>query len=411
MKSFFLAAFIAVSATDLVANDSTTFKTLEDVFGPLEPVESMAPKVPRSRAADVLDSYKATRLPDECIFPLDIVLVQDSTDSFTDDYPHMIGTQLSLMVSNLKETHPGSTVGLISFRDKPITPFGIPPTPENGYYSDYCARIDVPLSDNVTALTEAYLANPPNGGGDAPENQFHTLLGATQAQGLAWPSALDRTKLVVMVTDAPPHFGSDGSDPQGMIPFGGNFDEDDIDGQCVTEFYPEPEQVQQGILAVGAYAAFVIYDPEYMEGLVGRSWTWFNRFLGQTDDFITLQAEDSSDFWTKLAGIIGVIEEIECIETPTETPVITTLPPDETVTPVGTIQATTPAVTDECPPCPTCPPCEEVTCPPCPPCPPCPCPPKDCPVFTKYCQDGVLIKLGQAVDELQVVVDDVDWDV
>eukprot|EP01053_Blabericola_migrator_P000324 Blabericola_migrator_1__323@NODE_1082_length_5496_cov_1003_158224_g741_i0_p3_GENE_NODE_1082_length_5496_cov_1003_158224_g741_i0NODE_1082_length_5496_cov_1003_158224_g741_i0_p3_ORF_typecomplete_len217_score41_93Integrin_beta/PF00362_18/3_7e13VWA/PF00092_28/0_011_NODE_1082_length_5496_cov_1003_158224_g741_i022651 len=155
----------------------------------------------------------------------------------------MKGTQLPLMVSTLKETHPGSTFGLITFRDKPITPFGIPPTAENGFYSDYCARIDVPLSDIEALLPLAYANNPPNGGGDPAENQFHAMLGAVQSQGIAWPSGVDRAKLLVLVTDAPPHFGSDGSSMQNMTAFGGTFNEADIDGQCVTELYPEPQPV------------------------------------------------------------------------------------------------------------------------------------------------------------------------
>eukprot|EP01054_Gregarina_sp_Poly1_P003893 Gregarina_sp_Poly_1__3892@NODE_2165_length_2573_cov_3193_364725_g1396_i0_p1_GENE_NODE_2165_length_2573_cov_3193_364725_g1396_i0NODE_2165_length_2573_cov_3193_364725_g1396_i0_p1_ORF_typecomplete_len339_score44_64Integrin_beta/PF00362_18/4_8e20VWA/PF00092_28/0_1VWA_2/PF13519_6/0_22VWA_3/PF13768_6/0_38_NODE_2165_length_2573_cov_3193_364725_g1396_i0281017 len=329
----------------------------------------------------------------------------------------MSKVQLPMMLEVLSETHPGSEFSLVSFKDKPILPFGIPPTTENGYYSDYCAHIESHLTANLSAVIERYESSHPMGGGDPSENQFHALLGATQAEGIKWPNNPDRAQLLVLVTDAPPHFEDDGSDPQGMRPSTGTFDEANVDTQCVTEFYPNPEQVKASIMQRNAYTAFLIYDPEYMEGLVGRSWLWFNRFINQTDEFITLQAENSSDFWTKLAGIIGIIEDIECL--PQSSTVVPTQPqtsaevtPSQTPPASGVVTAIgTPEVTGT--PCPPCPPCPACPVPPCVPCPPCecapPCPPKDCPEFTKLCEDGVMIKLGQPVDELRVVVNGREW--
>eukprot|EP01055_Gregarina_sp_Pseudo9_P001522 Gregarina_sp_Pseudo_9__1521@NODE_2020_length_1199_cov_1271_142241_g1865_i0_p1_GENE_NODE_2020_length_1199_cov_1271_142241_g1865_i0NODE_2020_length_1199_cov_1271_142241_g1865_i0_p1_ORF_typecomplete_len314_score18_66Integrin_beta/PF00362_18/1e18Cys_rich_VLP/PF14194_6/0_021VWA_2/PF13519_6/0_079VWA/PF00092_28/0_12_NODE_2020_length_1199_cov_1271_142241_g1865_i01441085 len=283
----------------------------------------------------------------------------------------MATVQLPTMVSILNETHPGSEFALVAFQDKPIVPFGVAPTPENGYYSDHCTFINSALTTNASAIEEIYAMYGPNGGGDPPESQFTALLAATQAQGIQWSGSPDRAQLIVMVTDAPPHFAGDGSDPQGMQPSTGTYNEANPDDQCVTEFYPSPEQVKTSIQQRSAYTAFLVYDPEYMEGLVGRSWLWFNRFLNQTDDFITLQAQDSSDFWTNLASIIGVIEDIECLPASTTTPPTTdTLPNTSpatveptglpTLTPIGTVESTelpgsdsTEGDTTECPPCPT----------------------------------------------------------
>lgn len=394
MKSlFFLGAFLAYAATGM--------ESLEDVFGSVERVEEMLPPWKNIRTR----SRKSTRFfdlrqPDNCVFPFEIVIIQDATSSFEDDYEQMKSEQLPEMFATIQDAHPDSKFSLITFKDKPIPPFGTVPTTENLGYSDYCQRFHVDFTEDVSKIYDHYNSETPNGGGDPAENQFGAILAATQSNRVSWNSEPDSTKLIVVVTDSPPHFENDGLDTKGMKPASGVFDDSDPDLQCVTEYYPSPAQVLASIYARGVYSAFLVYDPEDWSGLPAKSWQWFNRYIGQVDDFANLNAADSSNFWPNLLKVIQEIENLEC-GTVTSSTTSTTIPPTSTTiltstTPPSTTVAgeTTAVCEHECPPCV---PCESEICPPC-------VPASDC-TTAVICEEGVVIKLGYEPKVLNLEID------
>src|SRR5699024_7591178 len=132
-------------------------KSFEEVYGDV----ANLPPAPINRMAAVYsDAYRAVRTPDNCVFPIEVVVVQDSTGSFADDYDIMRNTQLKMMVDALAITHPDASYGLVSFRDRPIVTLGEP--------FDYCHRYDLPLTsaNAFTALYDAYGKLWSNGGQD-----------------------------------------------------------------------------------------------------------------------------------------------------------------------------------------------------------------------------------------------------
>lgn len=280
---------------------------LEEKYGHVQKVETMRPKLSRDLVRNSADRSCRD-------FPLRIALVQDLTDSFSDDIEQMRTVQLPLIQKKLAETHPDSLLAVVTFRDKPISPLGVSASKHNGWYADYCAMINAKMTrlDSGDA-PKLYASLSSNGGGDAPENAFGALLLAAQSKQIGWDTPHpDARNLVVVITDAPPHFEGDGDNTMSLPPFSGALNEQDPDAQCLREYYPSPLQVANVIRSLNAYVAFVIYDAEELKGLTGRSWLWMNRYLNQTDDFIKLQAKDSSNFWERLGKIIEEMEGIEC---------------------------------------------------------------------------------------------------
>eukprot|EP01055_Gregarina_sp_Pseudo9_P002895 Gregarina_sp_Pseudo_9__2894@NODE_3114_length_748_cov_9959_015515_g2149_i3_p1_GENE_NODE_3114_length_748_cov_9959_015515_g2149_i3NODE_3114_length_748_cov_9959_015515_g2149_i3_p1_ORF_typecomplete_len131_score10_34Integrin_beta/PF00362_18/0_00011_NODE_3114_length_748_cov_9959_015515_g2149_i327419 len=96
-------------------------KTFEEVYGKVAAVEDTTPYYERPAARDMrfAGDYFKHRSQEMCDFPIEILLVQDATNSFNDDIVNMKQTQLQLMIDALSTSHPGSAFAAMSFRDKP----------------------------------------------------------------------------------------------------------------------------------------------------------------------------------------------------------------------------------------------------------------------------------------------------
>jgi cell division septation protein DedD len=314
-----------------VQQDNPRPKMLEEVYGSPDSLS----KIPKKQNRSARPGYFASRTADNCTFPLDVVILQDNTGSFADDYDQMRGLQLKLMTDALAAEHPGTRFALIPFRDKPVGTLGEP--------FDFCHRYDLPLADvSLEELDAAYANLWSNGGKDPAENQFGAIIAALESKQVGWGGADSiATKLIVLSTDAWPHFADDGLNAYGLTDNSGHLDEDE-DAQCSGQYYPSPEQVQAAIANAGAYTAFLVFDGNYAGGQVVNSWMWFNNYIGQSEDFIEPLANDSSNFWEMLNNVIKAIEEEECVEEST-TPVPTTTETTTTTTTATT--TTTPAPT------------------------------------------------------------------
>ena len=110
----------------------------------------------------------------------------------------------------------------------------------------------------------------------------------------------------------------------GMAPFAGTFDEANADAQCLSEYYPSPDQVAENLVSSKTYGAFLVYDGDWNNGWAAKSWKSFNSFIGQPEAFIAQQAENSSDFWQNLSAVISALEAVECIDRTSTTPQPTT---------------------------------------------------------------------------------------
>eukprot|EP01057_Protomagalhaensia_wolfi_P000227 Protomagalhaensia_wolfi_Nauph_80__226@NODE_1125_length_1714_cov_193_306866_g858_i0_p1_GENE_NODE_1125_length_1714_cov_193_306866_g858_i0NODE_1125_length_1714_cov_193_306866_g858_i0_p1_ORF_typecomplete_len410_score39_45Integrin_beta/PF00362_18/9_8e25VWA/PF00092_28/6_8e05VWA_2/PF13519_6/0_0011_NODE_1125_length_1714_cov_193_306866_g858_i01041333 len=282
--------------------------SLAELYGETVPAKAMVPFSRRiqprsSRSINFGGDYLEHRTPMRCDFPLEIVLLQDVTDSFNDDIANMKNVQLDLMYSTLKETHPGSAYAVVPFGDKPISPLG------NSY--DWCLTFLSELSTDISVLKADYDKLYSQGGGDAPEAQFTAIVAAAQSNTPGWGVVNAAARLMVVVTDAAPHFEGDGHNP-GLAPFSGAFDEENMGEQCRTEYYPTPDTVRRALWNRQTYFGALVYDGSYDYNLPIESWEWLNGFLNQTEGFVHDIDSDASNFWERLALIIAEVEEIEC---------------------------------------------------------------------------------------------------
>ncbi len=178
--------------------------------------------------------------------PLDVVLLQDLSGSFSDDLAVVSGL-VPDVVSAISAIQPDAQFGVASFVDKATSPFG------GG--SDYVYRTDLELTDDTVALQNAIDGLDVLGGGDLPESQIEALMQlALRSEEVGYRA--DAFKVVVLTTDAEFHVAGDGA-AVGLRP---NDGDDDIEGTPpgTEEDYPTVEQVKSALLASGIIPIFAV---------------------------------------------------------------------------------------------------------------------------------------------------------
>eukprot|EP01053_Blabericola_migrator_P002971 Blabericola_migrator_1__2970@NODE_1859_length_3646_cov_357_337804_g1189_i0_p1_GENE_NODE_1859_length_3646_cov_357_337804_g1189_i0NODE_1859_length_3646_cov_357_337804_g1189_i0_p1_ORF_typecomplete_len378_score65_90Integrin_beta/PF00362_18/2e22VWA/PF00092_28/0_00015VWA/PF00092_28/4_6e03Med25_VWA/PF11265_8/0_0056_NODE_1859_length_3646_cov_357_337804_g1189_i019303063 len=290
--------------------DQMVLPRLEDIFGPAFESESMEafhkrPQPQGGAYAVIYDErYHATRTIENCSFPLEILFVQDTTLSYHDDIARLKQTELERMIDRLKTTHPGTGYGVVTFKDKPITPLG--------NWDDYCVKFETPISTDPKGMLDVYSLLDMYGGGDPPEAQYHALLAACQSSTPGWGSVNGATRLIIMSTDSAPHFEGDGHNAQDLVAFTGFFNEEASAVQCLTEYYPTPTQVKNALRLRQAYLGVLVFGGSENKNQPSNSWVWFNRYINQTDAFVHDIENDTSDLSQHLSRIISEIEAVEC---------------------------------------------------------------------------------------------------
>lgn len=132
-------------------------------------------------------------------YPIDLVLLQDLSGSFSEDLVTIRGLVPSL-VSSVRAIQPDTKFGVASFVDKPLDPFGST--------GDHIYRIDLPLTTSEASLQETINGLVTYNGGDGPESQLEALQQiALTKDGLGYrPEAVN---LVVLFTDYTYHKAGD----------------------------------------------------------------------------------------------------------------------------------------------------------------------------------------------------------
>lgn len=177
--------------------------------------------------------------------PLEMVLLQDLSGSFSDDVSVVSGLADDLItaVSGLATD---VQLGLASFIDKPISPFGST--------SDHEYMTQLGLTDDFDAWKTALDAMSIGSGADGPEAQLTGLMQvALRASDVGWSS--DALKVVVLTTDAAPHEAGDYDEVKAN-------DGDDItdgpDNDGTGEDYPSLDQVKDALLSTGVIPIFAV---------------------------------------------------------------------------------------------------------------------------------------------------------
>lgn len=177
--------------------------------------------------------YEHMRTPENCVFPIDLLLLQDATGSFQVDFELTANNVLPHIDKVLPTRHPNSYISLVTFKDKPFQALGEP--------NDYCVKVESLYQSEAIALKPHYDAAGVGGGHDYPENQYGALMAVLDSpETIPWSRNPLATKLIIQITDAQPHFGGDSQ--QSLYPFlsewGSGYDELSEDKYCKERYYP-----------------------------------------------------------------------------------------------------------------------------------------------------------------------------
>jgi Ca2+-binding RTX toxin-like protein len=175
---------------------------------------------------------------------LELVMIQDRSGSFSDDLSTIAGLLPGLITSVTGLTSDVS-LGLASFIDKPISPFG--------GSGDHEYKTELALTTDTAAWSAAVTGLTASGGSDGPEAQMTALLQvALRTSEVGWSSG--SLKVVVLTTDAKPHMAGDNPG----TPNNGDTVLDGPGGNGTGEDYPTLEQVKGALLAAGIIPVFAV---------------------------------------------------------------------------------------------------------------------------------------------------------
>lgn len=146
-----------------------------------------------------------TIVNDDSIFSsaFDLLLLQDLTGSFSDDIS-TVKTLVPGLVAGINSLQPNTAIGVSSFLDKPISPFGGPST------TDYVYRTNQALTTNANTIQTIYNNLVIGSGNDAPEAQLEALL-QTALRPTEIGFQTGAKHVVVLFTDANYHVAGDGA--------------------------------------------------------------------------------------------------------------------------------------------------------------------------------------------------------
>ena len=184
---------------------------------------------------------------DEGARALEMVLLEDLSGSFGDDISTVSGLADDL-VTAISGLAADVELGLASFIDKPISPFGST--------SDHEYQTELALTGDYDAWKAALDALVLGSGADGPESQLTGLMQtALRTAEVGWSS--DALKVVVLATDAVPHMAGD------FVGVPSNDGDDVTDGpgdDGTGEDYPTLQQVKDALLAGGVIPIFAVSD-------------------------------------------------------------------------------------------------------------------------------------------------------
>ncbi|TDE36676.1 hypothetical protein [Antarcticimicrobium sediminis] len=191
-------------------------------------------------------TIELTGLSDDGERPLEMVLLEDLSGSFGDDITTVSGLADDLITA-ISGLATDVELGLASFIDKPISPFGST--------SDHEYQTALGLTADYDAWNTALDALVLGSGSDGPESQLTGLMQvALRTAEVGWSS--EATKVVVLATDAVPHYAGDNP----VAPNNGDDVTDGPSNDGTAEDYPTLDQVKDALLLGGIVPVFAVSD-------------------------------------------------------------------------------------------------------------------------------------------------------
>ena len=131
----------------------------------------------------------------------ELLFLQDLSGSFGDDIT-IVQNLIPAIIADVNSLQPNTSIGVSSFIDKPITPFG--------YLPDYVYKTDQSLTTDASLIQTVYNNLAIGNGGDGPESQLEALLQvALRPAEIGF--SLGSKRVVILFTDAAAHLAGDGA--------------------------------------------------------------------------------------------------------------------------------------------------------------------------------------------------------
>ena len=181
--------------------------------------------------------------------PLDTYFLQDLSGSFSDDVDTVLNI-VPQVVSAINKFQPDSLIGLGSFIDKPVSPFG------RNASGDYVFKQHLNMTADQNAFKNALDALVIGDGNDVPEAQLESLMQvALHSDEIGFRG--DAVKVVVLMTDAPFHKAGDGAAARINKPNNGD---GVLDGSPAGtgEDYPSVAQAASALKQAGVLPIFAV---------------------------------------------------------------------------------------------------------------------------------------------------------
>ena len=170
---------------------------------------------------------------------LDVFLLNDLSSSFFIDLPN-VKAAIPSLVSGLNAISSDVLLGMGSFIDKPIDPFGLS--------TDYVYQTEISLTNDFANLQSTVNGLKVRGGRDSPESQLEALMqAALRKTEVGWRD--DAFSVIVLQTDAKYHQAGDGL-KKGLVPNNGDAIIDP------AEDYPSILQTRDALLAANIIPIF-----------------------------------------------------------------------------------------------------------------------------------------------------------
>jgi hypothetical protein len=189
---------------------------------------------------------------------LDLVLVLDTTKSIKKNLEAVLKQDIYQFLVSLVKLYPKIRVGLVTFRDKNLSPFGDP--------EDYCYREHSSLTKDIGVVASEFMKLNAAGGGDGPENPLEAVLTCFDSHSnLQWHTeneidGVPVLKMILVITDAmykiAPHWAI--KYKEGKVQKRPGNPSTGAPEECAINEYPELQTVKNVLQNQNVYPIFLV---------------------------------------------------------------------------------------------------------------------------------------------------------
>eukprot|EP01054_Gregarina_sp_Poly1_P006768 Gregarina_sp_Poly_1__6767@NODE_364_length_9189_cov_605_028174_g300_i0_p3_GENE_NODE_364_length_9189_cov_605_028174_g300_i0NODE_364_length_9189_cov_605_028174_g300_i0_p3_ORF_typecomplete_len412_score51_45Integrin_beta/PF00362_18/2_3e10VWA/PF00092_28/0_078_NODE_364_length_9189_cov_605_028174_g300_i015992834 len=298
----------ATAAT--VAKHTPLFNSIQQVYGAHDYSKKVlsrdalrANKLFRSGVLSNPEMIEVRR-PHHCVFPMNLHLLIDTTSSMNGG-PEQAVLDSFPAIAEYLSIHPGSTLSISYFRDKPVDGLGSA--------GDYCLKAGPVLVD-ADAVEESYEKEESIGGGDWLNNHLGAIIEILESpNSIPWLVNESATPVILMITNTGPHFAQDGGEESWPELSAYTFyDESEGERICQNHYYPSPAAVKRSLTNSNAYIATVIMDADARDRWAYDTFNWLNTYFQQPTDLLAESVAAAETLEKQIKRVLDGVSRAVC---------------------------------------------------------------------------------------------------